>query len=124
MDSQKKKELIAGYKERKISGGVYMITNTKTGMRLLAAETNLEGSKNKFDFCIKTNLCSYPKLQEEWKRYGAQAFTFEVLEELKKDETQTDREFAQDIGALFELWQERLREDGADETCGGPPVSE
>ena len=58
------------------------------------------------------------------KRYGPGSFAFEVLEELKKDETQTDREFAQDIGALFELWQERLREDGADEKCGGPPVSE
>lgn len=103
MDSQKKKELIAGYKERKISGGVYMITNTKTGMRLLAAETNLEGSKNKFDFCIKTNLCSYPKLQEEWKRYGAQAFTFEVLDEIEKKDAQMLSSFQENLEGLLSL---------------------
>ena len=103
MDSQKKKELIAEYKERKVRGGVYAITNTKTGMRLLAAETNLEGSKNKFDFCIKTNLCSYPKLMEDWNRYGAQAFVFEALDEIEKKETQTLSSFHEDLEGLLSL---------------------
>lgn len=90
----------------------------------LHGSTDLRGSQNRFAFSVSVGSCPEPAAAAAWKRYGPGSFAFEVLEELKKDETQTDREFAQDIGALFELWQERLREDGADEKCGGPPVSE
>ena len=48
----------------------------------------------------------------ELNDYGAASFSFAVLEELQKNETQTDREFAEDVQTLFELWQEK-RESGA-----------
>lgn len=103
MEPQKKKELIAQYKERKLCGGVYMITNQKNGKRLLAAETNLDGSRNKFDFCVKTNLCSYSKLTADWKKYGGSAFTFEVLDEIEKKEAQELSDFKDDLDQLLSM---------------------
>lgn len=105
MDTQSKKKLIAQYKDRKLTGGVYAIINTENGKTLLAAETNLAGSKNKFDFCLKTNLCSFSKLTEDWKRYGGKVFLFKILDELEKKDTQSDKDFKEDLAALLELRQ-------------------
>lgn len=43
------------------------------------------------------------------KLYGAAAFSFVVLEEMKRIETQTEREFSDDVAALLELWTEKLQ---------------
>lgn len=103
MDAQEKKELIAQYKERKLTGGVYAIVNTETGKTLLAAETNLAGSRNKFDFSVKTNLCPYSRLAADWKRYGGGAFLFKVLDELEKKDVQDAADFKRDLDTLLEM---------------------
>ncbi len=119
-----RKEWKDAYRGRTVVGGVFRIRCDAARESWLHGSTDLRSSQNRFAFSVSVGSCPEPAAAAAWKRHGPGGFTFEVLEELKKDETQTDREFAQDIGALFELWQERLREDGADETCGGPPVSE
>ena len=43
----------------------------------------------------------------EWKQYGANSFSFTVLEEINKGETQTDQEFAEDIRTLYDMWMEK-----------------
>jgi hypothetical protein len=48
------------------------------------------------------------KLQKDWSKQGGEQFVFEVLEELKKGETQTAEEFTADIGILKEMWLEKL----------------
>jgi hypothetical protein len=45
---------------------------------------------------------------EDWKLYGASSFSFEILEEIHKKETQSDREFADDVATLLELWTEKM----------------
>lgn len=106
--SQDKKEKIAQYKARKICGGVFCITNTQTGKRLLLAERDLKGSRNRFAFSQMTGSCVHMVLQSDWKQYGPQAFTFEILEEIEKKDDQTDREFGQDLETLLQLWREKL----------------
>ena len=119
-----RKEWKDAYRSRTVVGGVFRIRCDAARKSWLHGSTDLRGSQNRFAFSVSVGSCPEPAAAAAWTRHGPGGFTFEVLEELKKDETQTDREFAQDIGALFELWQERLREDGADEKRGGPPVSE
>jgi hypothetical protein len=58
--NERKKELMLEYKERKVSGGCYKITNTANQMFLLATATNLQGLKNRFEFSQNTSSCVMP----------------------------------------------------------------
>ncbi len=108
MEKQSKKELLAAYKERAIIGGVYAIKNTANGKILLQSAADLYGCKNRFEFAQKTGGCAALQLHEDWKIFGAVAFTFEILEQLEKKDTQTLKEFSQDIEVLKEIWLEKL----------------
>lgn len=105
---ENKKEKIAEYKERKITGGVYAIKNTANEKILLQSGTNLQGCKNRFAFAQSTNFCVDMKLKKDWEAFGAAAFQLEILEELAKKDTQTEKEFSDDIKTLQELWLEKL----------------
>lgn len=107
-DRKSKKELKVQYKEREIVGGVYMIKNTLNGRILLKADTDLRGSKNRYDFSQKTGSCVDMILQADWNKEGGGIFVFEVLEELKKGETQTAHEFETDVNFLKEIWLDKL----------------
>lgn len=108
MDKLAKRTRTTEYKERKIIGGVYAVRNTVNGKRLILSASDLQGSKNRFVFSQQTNGCVNPKLSRDWEQFGAGSFAFEVLEELEKKETQTSKEFAEDIKTLEEIWLEQL----------------
>ena len=108
MDKQSKKEMAAAYKEKKKIGGIYAVRNSVTGRALLGSAPDMEGFRNRFSFSQATDACVQPKLDDDWKAYGAAAFVLEVLETLEKEEEQTDREFADDLKTLKELWLEKL----------------
>ena len=107
-DIKTKKELQAQYKEREIIGGIYAIKNTLNNKMLLLATTDLQGSKNRFEFSQKTGSCVDLKLQSDWSKHGGDHFAFEVLEELTKGTTQTSGEFKSDIEVLKDMWHEQL----------------
>ena len=48
------------------------------------------------------------KLQSDWNKQSGGQFDFEVLEELKKGETQTLEKFKADIDFLKEMWLYKL----------------
>lgn len=51
------------------------------------------------------------KLQKDWDKFGGKAFTFEVLDELKKKPDQELKDFAEDLKTLEEMWRDRLDGD-------------
>ena len=104
----RKKELQMQYKDREVTGGVFVIRNTLTNRLLLDAAIDLQGRINRFEFARKTGSCVDMKLQKDWADHGSGLFVLEVLEELKKGEIQTDAEFKADINILKELWLEKL----------------
>jgi len=108
METKTKKEILAQYKEREMIGGVYAIKNTLNDKLLLLVTADLQGSKNRFAFSQKTGSCVDMKLQSDWNRQGGGQFVLEVLEELKKGDTQTEKEFKADLGILKEMWLDRL----------------
>ena len=110
MDKQSRKELTAAYKDRKVTGGIYAIVNSRNGKMLLLSTCDLLGSRNRFEFAKKTGSCINLKLQSDWQDYGNTAFDFKILEELTKKESQTDKEFTDDVETLLELWTEKLQE--------------
>lgn len=107
MDAHKK-ELLSAYKQRPLTGGVFVIRNTENGRYWLDAQTNIEGSHSRFVFAQMTDDAPAPAMREDWKKYGKNAFTFEILEELIQKETQTPAEFSEDVRALGELWAEKF----------------
>lgn len=109
MDSnQRKKEILQAYKQRLLTGGTYVITNTATGRQLLLCELDLKGARNRFDFMSKMGSCVNSRLSADWRKYGPQSFAFRVLEELEQKETQTADDFKEDLAVLEELWREKL----------------
>jgi hypothetical protein len=107
MDSANRKRLKSAYQDRPVVGGVYMIACAEADRRWIKSTKNLEGQQNQFAFSASTNLCPDPGMREEWNRYGMRAFSFSVLEELRKKEGQTDRAFAEDLELLLQMWLEK-----------------
>lgn len=103
MNQQNKKDLLAAYKQRTQIGGVYAVINTKTGRSLVLANSDIAGIQKRYEFAVLTGGCFHPKLQKDVSQYGADAFTFTALETLEKKETQTDKEFADDLDTLLQL---------------------
>lgn len=108
MKNQNKKELLAEYKQRKVIGGICAIQNSVNGKMLLAAVNNLQGYKNRYEFSQGSAGCLDLKLKSDWEKYGKDAFEFVILEELVKNDTQTDKEFSEDVKTLKEMWLEKL----------------
>lgn len=114
MQSDAKKALKAQYKNRTVVGGVFLIRCDAAGEAWLRSTTDLRGDQNRFSFSVSTDMCPEPCMADAWKRHGAAAFSFEALETLEKQETQTDREFSDDIAVLSGLWAEKLKEQKGD----------
>lgn len=110
--SQHQKELIASYKERRLTGGVYTITNTQTGKLLLQSGLDLPGFRNRFAFTSATGSCVYGKLTKDWRTYGPGSFRFDILEEAEQKEDQSADDFRSDLAAMEELWRETLLGQG------------
>ena len=107
-NNDEKKELRMRYEERKRVGGVFVIRNTLKDKLLLDATTDVQRSRNRFEFTQKTGSCADLPLQKDWTEQAGRGFVFELLEDLEKGETQTEAEFGADIKLLKELWLQKL----------------
>jgi len=104
----KRKELVNEYKERKLHGGIYTITNKVNGKYFLGHAVDLKAARNRFEFAVVNGSGTPLKLQDDWNEFGGEAFTFEVLEELEPKKSQNRNEFIDDLKTLKQLWREKL----------------
>ncbi|WP_077611243.1 GIY-YIG nuclease family protein [Clostridium sp. Marseille-P2415] len=112
MEKLTKKALKEQYKNRVLIGGVYCIKCNGNINLWIRATTDMQGSQNRFAFSVSTDFCPETCMIEAWNQFGASAFSFEILEEIQKKETQTEREFSDDVNTLLEIWTEKLMERG------------
>jgi group I intron endonuclease len=105
----RKKELKQQYKETSIEAGVYQIKNNQNGKLFIGSTRNLKTLNGlKFTLDAGTASPTNKNLQEDWKHYGASAFSFDILETLKKK----DDPYFNEKEALSELenkWIEQLQ---------------
>lgn len=109
MNADRKKELKSSYQTKPIVGGVCCIRCSGNNRVCIQATRNIEGLKNRYRFAISTGGSPDPTLRGEWEKYGAESFSFTVLDELQKRETQTDKAFSDDIDALYKIWLEKAQ---------------
>jgi hypothetical protein len=83
-----KKELKDSYKEMKFKVGVFQIRNTINNKVFIESSTDLVAIWNKHKFQLNSGLHTNKKLQNEWTEFGQENFVYEILSEIKQDETQ------------------------------------
>lgn len=104
-------ELKRAYKEKPPPMGVFAVRNRANGKVLVGSSINVPGALNRIRFELTTGLGRFPALLEDWKRYGADSFSFEVLDVLPPtDEPREDPK--EELRVLEALWLERLNPYG------------
>ncbi|MDE8653971.1 GIY-YIG nuclease family protein [Novosphingobium album (ex Liu et al. 2023)] len=86
MDRAGRKQAASAYRERKVTAGVYALRCGPTGQVWVGRAPDIATIENRVRFQLRQGASSFPALQQAWNAHGADAFTFEVLEELDGEE--------------------------------------
>lgn len=90
--------------------GVYCIKNQVNGKVFLAGSMNLDGAIARDRTWLPMGGHINRALQADWRTYGAEAFTIEVLEALTP--TDEPRDYAGEVALLLALYMEQLAPHG------------
>lgn len=101
------------YKEEKSNLGVYKIVNKQNGKILISASRNVNANINRDQFMLKTGMHPNKRLQEDWNKIGAENFSFEMVETLKRrDDVPDTYLYNEELGALEQKWLDQLQPYG------------
>ena len=117
MDKQRRKELLEQFKQIKTYMGVIQIKNNVNGKIYIASFSNLKNRWFTIKAQLETGRFANLQLQKEWKDFGAEAFTYEVLEEKETDEV-VDMKW--ELKKMEKPWLEKLQPYG-DRGYNKPP---
>jgi hypothetical protein len=105
----KHREMKEAYKQIKIEAGIYQVKNKTNGKILIGASPNLAGMFNRLRFDLTTHGRQVsPALQKDWDETGADNFSFEILDVLKREEN-GPTDFQKELVVLEALWLEKLQ---------------
>jgi hypothetical protein len=110
----KQRELRRRYKEDPPTAGVYAIRNVANGRLLVGGSANPEGALHRHRFELQLGGHRDRLLQQDWQQLGADAFTFEIVDRLKRsDDPAFDART--ELAGLLALWRTEL---GAEHLAG------
>ena len=104
----RKKELKHQYQEIEVVAGVYQIKNNVNGKLFVESTRNLK-TINGVKFTLNNNTHMNKELQSDWDNFGKEAFSFEILETLKKDESDPYFNEKEALKAMEQKWFDRLQ---------------
>lgn len=103
-----RKELKQMYKETEIPAGVYQIRNLNNQKVYVTSTANLRAAQNRLVFGFTGKSKS---LENDWRKFGKDAFAFEILEILKiENEGYFDKN--DELKKLEQKWLEKLQPFG------------
>ena len=82
-----KKELNKSYKEMKFKMGVFQIRNTATDKIFVESSSDLVAIWNRHKFQLKMGSHPNTELQKDWNALGEEHFSYEIISEIKQDDT-------------------------------------
>jgi len=106
-DKARKKELARSWAERRRSQGVFAVRCPPSGQVWVASSPNLDTQQNGVWFMLKTGGHPNKEAQAAWNTHGAEAFVYEVLEEIDTEEL-TPLGVRDRLKARQAHWQEKL----------------
>ncbi len=109
MTAPNRKQIIREYKEAELSAGVFQIRN-KINQKVFVKSTMDMQTINGQRFQLKMGSHMNKALQEEWNRYGEEAFIFEILETLDNPAEIHDPRDA--VKKLEAKWMDKLHPYG------------
>ena len=107
----RKRELKQQYQEIEIVAGVYQIKNNLNGKLFVESTRNLK-TINGVKFTLNNNTHMNKLLQSDWNEFGKEAFSFEILEKLKKDEKDPYFNEKETLKKLEQKWFDQLQPYG------------
>lgn len=106
MDKERRKELLAQYKEIKTFMGIVRITNKTNGKCYLGSCSNLKNRWLSLKDQLNTGRFVNSGLQQDWKELGEDAFVYDVVEQKEVEE---DMNVKWELEAMEKEWLEKLQ---------------
>jgi hypothetical protein len=82
MSTARKKDMVREYKERKVRPGIFAVRCVADQALWTGASRDLDSQQNGIWFQLKMGNHMNRALQQAWNSHGAEAFAFEILEEV------------------------------------------
>ncbi|APU59637.1 GIY-YIG nuclease family protein [Clostridium botulinum] len=109
MDKQRRKDLLEKYKQLKTYMGVIKITNNVNGKIYIDSCPNLKNQWLTLQIQLTMGKHNKSQLIKDWKEFGSEAFTYEVLEEKEADDV-TDMKW--ELKKMKKSWLQKLEPYG------------
>ncbi|MFZ5975189.1 MAG: GIY-YIG nuclease family protein [Bacillota bacterium] len=93
---------------REMIMGVYSLVNTVTGRMLIGNSLHFNSHYNRMRTELRLGVYRHRPLQEDWKKYGEEAFRFDILEEYLPQDDEDFPAIVTALEALEEKWAEKL----------------
>jgi len=115
----RKNELKHAYKENPPLAGIYKVTNKANGKIFIGKGLNVQGRLNSLEFQLKCGSSMNKDLQNDWKQYGIENFTFEIIDKLEPSNNLQCNP-SDELNELEALWLNKLTPYG-DKGYNKPP---
>ena len=86
MKRDDRKQAVRDYRERKVSAGIFAIRCSQGDDVWVGRAPDLSTIQNRIWFTLRQGSSTCRSLQAAWTEHGADAFAFEVLEELAEED--------------------------------------
>lgn len=106
MDKNRRRELQEQYKELKTYMGIFQIKNNVNGKIFIDSTRNLKNQWLTIKWQLEAGRHANSQLQKDWKEFGAEAFTYGVLEEKETDKIEDIR---WELKQMEKQWLEKLQ---------------
>jgi hypothetical protein len=101
-------ELKKEYKDNVIEMGIVAIRNLRNGRMWLGPSPNPESTLRRHRFELSLGSSWHWDIQKDWKEFGEEAFSFEILDTFKPDPA---KDKAEELATLEAVWREKLADD-------------